>query len=107
MEAVQDALQNAIQRGFFTGLSNRNGTKPGFAEENETFLVKFDRIQIENLECDNSKRVVKDRFESSYDWEPIMEMILDCLEDYDDLEDFDIDCQTSIMVLKGVTYIAW
>jgi len=89
------AGQDDAQRGFFTGLSNRNGTKPGFAVMNETFLVRFEGIQTEKLNP-TQWRFVKDRFESSYDWEQMMEMILECLEYFYDDGDFQIDCQTSI-----------
>ena len=35
----------------------------------------------------------KDEFESSYDWAPVMEIILDCLEDYHDKGAFQISCE--------------
>lgn len=89
------ADQDDAQGGFFTGLSNRNGTKPGLAVMNETFLVRFEGIQTEKLNP-TQWRFVKDRFESSYDWEQMMEMILECLEYFYDEGDFQIDCQTSI-----------
>ena len=38
----------------------------------------------------------KDEFESSYDWAPVMEMILDCLEDYHDKGAFQISCEVSL-----------
>ena len=41
-------------------------------------------------------RYVKNRFESCYGWEKVMEMILECLAYYSDEGDFQIDCQTSI-----------
>ena len=89
------ADQDDAQGGFFTGLSNRNGTKPGLAVMNETFLVRFEGIQTEKLNP-TQWRFVKDRFESSYDWEQMMEMILECLDYFYDEGDFQIDCQTSI-----------
>ena len=101
MEAFLDAVRDANQGGFFTGFSkNRTGTKPGFAAENETFLVRFEGIQTEKLNP-TQERFFKDRFESSYDWEQIMQMILECLEYYDEDGDYEIDCQSSIMAWLG------
>ena len=62
---------------------------------NENFLVRFEGIQTEKLNP-TQWRFVKDRFESSYDWEQMMEMILECLEYFYDDGDFQIDCQSSI-----------
>ena len=84
------------QESFFTGLSNKKGTKPGFAMKNETFLVAFEGIQIEKLDSDSQVRFVKDKFESCYDWAQVMELILECLEYFYDEGDFQIDCQSSI-----------
>lgn len=100
MEAVQEAAQHRQQGGFFTGLSKRKGTKPGFAIMNETFLVRFEGIQAERLN-QTQWRFVKDTLESSYDWEQMMEKILECLEYFHDEEDFEIDCQSSIKEWLG------
>ena len=94
MAAVQG--QDDYLGNFFTGLSDNKGTKPGFAMKNETFQVRFEGIQIEKLNSESQVRWVKDKFESCYDWEQIMEMILECFEYYYDEGDFQIDCQSSI-----------
>jgi len=86
---------NQDQGSFFTGLSNRQGTKPGFTMSNHKYVVKFEAIQCENIPKD-TVRFVKDRFESCYDWEDVMEMILECLEYYYDEEDFQVDLQCSV-----------
>jgi len=86
---------NQDQGSFFTGLSNRQGTKPGFTMSNHKYVVKFEAIQCENISKD-TVRFVKDRFESCYDWEDVMEMILECLEYYYDEEDFQVDLQCSV-----------
>ena len=39
---------------------------------------------------------VKDRFESCYNWEPVIDIILECLEYYYDDGDFQIDLQHSV-----------
>jgi hypothetical protein len=57
--------------------------------------LRFEGIQTEKLNP-TQWRFVKDRFESSYDWEQMQEMILECLEYFYDEGDFQIDCQTSI-----------
>ena len=43
----------------------------------------------------------KDEFESSYDWAPVMEIILDCLEDYHDKGAFQISCEVSLKAWLG------
>ena len=86
---------NQEQGSFFTGLSNRQGTKPGFQMANHKYVVKFEAIQCENIPKD-VVRFVKDRFESCYNCEDVMEMILECLEYYYDEEDFQVDLQCSI-----------
>ena len=83
------------EEGFFTGLSDRKGTKPGHIEQNEGYLVRFEAIQCENVPVEQS-RFVKDRFESCYRWTPVMELILECLEYYYDEEDFQIDLEHTI-----------
>ena len=80
---------------FFTGLSNRLGTKPGFKISNHKYSVKFESIECEN-KSEDVARFLKDRFESCYNWEDVMEMILECLEFYYDEEDFQVDLQSSI-----------
>ena len=80
---------------FFTGLSNRLGTKPGFKISNHKYAVKFESIECEN-KSENVAQFLKDRFESCYNWEDVMEMILECLEFYYDEEDFQVDLQSSI-----------
>ena len=64
--------------------------------KNETFLVRFEGIQIEKLKSESQGRFVKDKFESCYDWEQVMAMILECFEYFYDDGDFQIDCQSSI-----------
>ena len=91
--------------GFFTGLSDRKGTKPGKIEENEAYLVRFEAIQCENVPVEQS-RFVKDRFESCYRWTPVMELILECLEYYYDEEDFQIDLEHTIRAFLG-EYEGW
>ena len=90
MEAFQDV------DGFFTGLSIGRGTRPGFFMNNETFKLRFEGIQVEKLCSETQMKFVKSRFESCYNWEKVMEMILECFEYYYDEGDFQIDCQTSI-----------
>jgi len=88
--------QQGLVEGFFTGLSRENGTRPGFAVSNDKFSVRFEGIQVENLSSDIQRRFVKEKFESSYNWDQVMETILECLEYYYDEGDFQIDCQMSI-----------
>ena len=90
MEAFQDV------DGFFTGLSIGRGTRPGTVMNNETFKLRFEGIQVEKLCSETQMKFVKSRFESCYNWDKVMEMILECLEYYYDEGDFQIDCQTSI-----------
>ena len=82
--------------GFFTGPSDKKGTMPGFAMNNETFLVRFEEIQIEKLNSESQVQHLKDKLESCYDWEQIMEVVLECLEFFYDEEYFHIDCQSRI-----------
>ena len=46
--------------GFFTGPSDKKGTMPGFAMNNETFLVRFEEIQIEKLNSESQVQHLKD-----------------------------------------------
>ena len=80
------------------GFSNEEGTKPGFSVKNDSFSVRFESIQIEeltNVPVEFTAHL-KDEFESSYDWAPVMEIILDCLEDYHDKGAFQISCEVSL-----------
>ena len=66
-----------VQDIFFIGLSDENGTKPGFALENETFLLKFEGIQIKKkkLQSENQVRFIKGRFESVHDWKQVEQIL--------------------------------
>ena len=85
------------------GFSNEEGTKPGFSVKNDSFSVRFESIQIEELSNVPVEFTVdsKDHFESYYDWTPIMEIILDCLEDYHDKGAFQISCEVSFKAWLG------
>ena len=83
------------QGSFFTGLSNRNGTYPGHKMDNEFFVVTFKGIQCENA-TETQRRFVKDRFESCYDWQNVMELVLEALEYYYDEGDLQIDVEHSV-----------
>merc|ERR1740123_2177397 len=85
--------------GFFTGVSSEssgNGTRPGFAVENEKFELRFMGIQFEKLCSENERRLFEHFFISCYDWKQVMELVFKCFEYYHDKEVFQIDCQTSI-----------
>lgn len=84
------------QGSFFTGLSDRKGTKPGFHQSSDNFRIRFDFIQCENLPSETQRRFIIDRFQSCYDWQRLMELALDCLEDYYDDGDFQLDLQYRI-----------
>ena len=93
---LEGAEQQHPQPGsFFSGLSNREGTKPGFRLDNETFSVTFEAIQCENV-ASAQRNFVIDRFESCYDWSEVMNIILVCLEYFYDEGGFQIDTQHSI-----------
>jgi len=92
--------------GFFTGLSNKHGTRPGFKLVNEDFILKFESIQCEDLETEEQRRFVIDRFQSCYRWNDIMELILECLEYYYDAEDFEIDLQHCVSAFLS-EYAGW
>ena len=94
MEFVQDI--------FFYGLSDENGTKPGFALENETFLLRFEggMKMKKKIQSENQVRFIKGRFEFVHDWKQIMEKILASLEYffqlYQNLGDFHKHCTLRI-----------
>jgi len=88
-------LDGEQQGSFFTGLSNRRGTKPGFKLDNETFILTFEAVQCENV-TDSQRQFVRDRFESCYDWSQVMNIVLECLEYYYDEGDFQIDAEHSV-----------
>ena len=99
MENIQNQVPNNANdqereslQNFFTGLSDRKGTRPGFQRGNENFKIKFEYVQCES-QSDQTNRFVKDRFESCYNWEPVIDIILECLEYYYDDGDFQIDLQ--------------
>ena len=79
------------------GFSDEEGTKLGFSMINDSFSVRFESIQIEELTNVPVEFTVdtKDEFESSYDWAPVMEIILDYLEEYHDKGAFQISCEVS------------
>ena len=102
MENIQNQIPNNANdqereslQNFFTGLSDRKGTRPGFQRGNENFKIKFEYVQCES-QSDQTNRFVKDRFESCYNWEPVIDIILECLEYYYDDGDFQIDLQHSV-----------
>ena len=86
-----------LERLWMNGFSNEEGTKPGFSGKNDSFSVRLESIQIEELSNVPVEFTVdsKDHFESYYDWTPIMEIILDCLEDNHDKGAFQISCEVS------------
>ena len=88
---------------LFDGFSYEEGTKPGISIKNDSFSVRFESIQIEESAYVPVEFTVhsKDEFESSYDWAPVMEMILDCLEDYHDKGAFQISCEVSLKTWLG------
>ena len=100
MEAhLEDYEEEELYEEFIIikGFSNKKGTKPGFSMKNDSFSVRFESIQIEknsNVQTFPMSEV-KDEFETCYDWAPIMEMILDCLEYYHDNGAFQISCELS------------
>ena len=95
MEAHQIHYSHMVQVGFFPGFSRRNGIRPGFVLKNEKFELIFKGVQVETPSSEY-QRSIKGLFESSFCWEKVMEVILECLEYYYDEEDFQIDCQKSI-----------
>ena len=85
------------------GFSDEEGTKLGFSMINDSFSVRFESIQIEELTNVPVEFTFhsKDEFESSYDWAPVMEIILDCLEEYHDKGAFQISCEVSFKAWLG------
>ena len=65
---------------FFTGLNNHQGTKIGFELSNINYNVKLEEIQSEDIP--------KDIFQTCYNWKDIMHIIINCLEQYDDEDNF-------------------
>ena len=95
MNEMPNINQNNDQESFFTGLSNQQGTKTGFQVANNNYNVKFEAIQCENLPAD-VLQYARQIFQSCYNWKNVMEMILECLENYNDEEDFQTDLKYSI-----------
>ena len=64
---------------YFSGLSFNQGTKPGFQRANQKFEACFEGIECEN-ENENQANDVKIKFETFYNWEEIVKIILGNLE---------------------------
>ena len=94
----------AVLSGFFTGLSINEGTRPGFTADNEKFSICFEGIDC--LGVGHEVAVdVKRKFESSYDWTAVAELVLACLEgyydDYDFLDDVNIELKEWLSEFEG------
>jgi len=90
--------------GFFTGLSINEGTRPGFTADSEKFSICFEGIDC--LGVSHAVAVdVKRKFESSYDWTAVAELVLACLEgyydDYDFLDDVNIELKEWLSEFEG------
>ena len=92
------------------GFSDEEGTKLGFSMINDSFSVRFESIQIKeltNVPVEFTADTIDD-FESSYDWAPVMEMILECLEEYHDKGAFQIQGQYLLFLVScEVSFKAW
>ena len=69
---------------FFTGLSSQHGTKPGFLKNNESFSIKFLGISPDDRINPQLMRFIQFKFETCYSWSNVMEIALECLENYYD-----------------------
>jgi len=90
--------------GFFTGLSINEGTRPGFTADSEKFSICFEGIDC--LGVSHAVAVdVKRKFESSYDWTAVAELVLACLEgyydDYDLLDDVKFELEEWLSEFEG------
>ena len=69
---------------FFTGLSSQHGTKPGFLKNNESFSIKFLGISPDDRINPQLMRFIQFKFETCYSWSNVMDIALECLENYYD-----------------------
>jgi len=111
----ESIMENYFYHGIgilLEGFSDEEGTgtKPGFSVKNDSFSVRFESIQIKeltNVPVEFTADTIDD-FESSYDWAPVMEMILECLEEYHDKGAFQIQGQYLLFLVScEVSFKAW
>jgi len=80
---------------YFSGLSFNQGTKPGFKRANQKFEACFEGIECENV-IENQANDVKLKFETCYNWEEIVEIILGNLEFFFDASEYEDDLQEEL-----------
>ena len=67
---------------FFTGLSSQHGTKPGSVKDNELFSIKFLGISPDDRINPQLMGFIQFKFETCYSWSNVMDLALECLENY-------------------------
>jgi len=76
MAEVNDSVE------FLPGFSNFRGTKPGAVLQNPVFHLTFSQVLL------NGKRseIVSRGFEGCYDWSDMMNILIDSLSNFEDIE---------------------
>ena len=86
---------------FLPGFSACSGTKPGFCLENVNYSLTFSQVL-----CNGDTNVISRGYQCCYDWAPIMNIIMEALDDFEDLE------KVEFMIIEGMkswfrTYSGW
>ena len=88
---------------FATGFNRASATKPGFTLDNQTFSVTFSEVS-----CEQTKNIVSRGYENCYNWEPVMQLILDVVEDYEIENLIDIEAVSEEVISEWlISFEGW
>jgi len=76
---------------FLPGFSVCGGTRPGYSIENANYSLSFRHVL-----CDGVTNAISQGYQCCYDWSPIMHIIMEAMEDFEDLE------KVEFMAIEGV-----
>jgi len=76
MADVNDSVE------FLPGFTNFRGTRPGAVLQNPTYHLTFSQVLLNG----KSSPIVSRGFEGCYDWTDVMNILVDSLENFEDIE---------------------
>jgi len=87
---------------FLPGFTNFRGTRPGAVLQNPTYHLTFSQVLL------NGKRspIVSRGFEGCYDWTDVMNILVDSLENFEDIETSE-ELAKDDLISWFLTYDGW
>jgi len=87
-----------FMEAFATGFSLSSDSKPGVTLENEKY-----RIELEEIQCDQTRNIISRGFENCYNWRAVMDLILTATEEAGTDNLIDIEEVTENAVRRWLT----